>query len=308
MSDHDQRFKTLLYEFLPEFLRLFFPEWAERFDCATAEWLDKEAFPDPPQGQRREIDLVARVATRQPIPPQRPGRRESTAALIHIEIEAEDRVALLRGRIYDYHKYLSDRHGLPVLSIGLYLRVGLDGVGVDRFLETFLDFPQTDFRFLYAGLPALDAERYVAGENLLGVALAALMRIPAGRRPGVKAEALRRIQACTENVWRKYLLWECVPLAEDEQQAFDRLLDSEPFQGVKVMATATWYEQARREGFLDVIRPQLEERFGPLSPAVLTQLETIPLDRLAEIGRAVLKAKSLQELGLEGNGQGDQGS
>jgi hypothetical protein len=32
MADHDQRFKTLLESFFPEFMRLFFPEWADRFD------------------------------------------------------------------------------------------------------------------------------------------------------------------------------------------------------------------------------------------------------------------------------------
>src|SRR5947209_2585097 len=60
MIDHDQRFKNLLHEFLPEFFQLFFPSWAERFDFAQIEWLDKEAFPDPPQGERRSLDLVAK--------------------------------------------------------------------------------------------------------------------------------------------------------------------------------------------------------------------------------------------------------
>jgi hypothetical protein len=32
MADHDQRFKSLLLEFFPDFLRLFFADWAGRFD------------------------------------------------------------------------------------------------------------------------------------------------------------------------------------------------------------------------------------------------------------------------------------
>lgn len=55
MTDHDQRFKTLLKELLPEFFELFFAEWAARFDFSTVEWLDKEVFPDPPEGQRRVL-------------------------------------------------------------------------------------------------------------------------------------------------------------------------------------------------------------------------------------------------------------
>jgi hypothetical protein len=37
MDDHDQRFKTLLREFLPEFFDGFFPEWAPRFDFTCTE-------------------------------------------------------------------------------------------------------------------------------------------------------------------------------------------------------------------------------------------------------------------------------
>ena len=51
MDDHDQRFKTLLREFLPEFFELFFPEWAARFDFSSTEWLEQEAFLDPPGGE-----------------------------------------------------------------------------------------------------------------------------------------------------------------------------------------------------------------------------------------------------------------
>lgn len=32
MDDHDQRFKALLREFLPELFSCFFPEWAPKFD------------------------------------------------------------------------------------------------------------------------------------------------------------------------------------------------------------------------------------------------------------------------------------
>ena len=61
MTDHDQRWKTLLREFLDEFFRRFFPEWAELLDFSQVEWLDKEVFPDPPEGRRRALDLPVRL-------------------------------------------------------------------------------------------------------------------------------------------------------------------------------------------------------------------------------------------------------
>ena len=54
---HDQRFKTLVVEFSREFLTLFFPEWAERFDFGEITWLTQEVFPVPPQGERRALIL-----------------------------------------------------------------------------------------------------------------------------------------------------------------------------------------------------------------------------------------------------------
>jgi hypothetical protein len=73
VHDHDQRFKTHLQEFFGDFLRLFFAAWAERFDCDLMEWLDKEVFPDPPEGSRQILDLVAKLPTRQSVAGQRPG-------------------------------------------------------------------------------------------------------------------------------------------------------------------------------------------------------------------------------------------
>jgi hypothetical protein len=53
MADHDQRFKSLLKEFLAEFFELFFAEWYHRFDFSGVVWLEQELFLDPPQGKNR---------------------------------------------------------------------------------------------------------------------------------------------------------------------------------------------------------------------------------------------------------------
>src|SRR2546429_1534638 len=99
MMDHDQRFKVLIQEFFVEFLLLFFAAWAERFDCSAVEWLDKEVFPDPPEGPRRTLDLVGKLPARQPVRGQRSGEPEQWLALVHIEMESPGRAAPLRGRM-----------------------------------------------------------------------------------------------------------------------------------------------------------------------------------------------------------------
>ena len=193
--DHDQRFKTLIRTFFQDFLLLFFHAWAERLDAKAVEWLDKEIFPDPPDGARRILDLVAKLPTRQEVDGQRPDESKEWLALVHIEIESPDKAAPLRPRMFDAYVQLRRRHRLPVLPIGLYLRVGLDGIGIDVYEEHFWELRPVHFEYLYVGLPALDAVEYVQGTNWLGVALAALMKIPKDRVAWLGAEALRRIQA-----------------------------------------------------------------------------------------------------------------
>jgi hypothetical protein len=51
--DHDQRLKVLLKEFFEAFFQCFFPAWATRFEFTAIDWLDKELFLAPPQGEKR---------------------------------------------------------------------------------------------------------------------------------------------------------------------------------------------------------------------------------------------------------------
>jgi hypothetical protein len=48
--DHNQRFKSLLKTFFAEFFQAFSPAWADRFDFSGVDWLEQEAFTDPPRG------------------------------------------------------------------------------------------------------------------------------------------------------------------------------------------------------------------------------------------------------------------
>src|SRR3954454_7470232 len=85
--DHDQRLKVLLKEFFEAFFRCFFPAWADRFEFHDIDWLGKELFLAPPQGEKRQLDLVARVKLRPGAPPPRAGITD-LVALVHVELES----------------------------------------------------------------------------------------------------------------------------------------------------------------------------------------------------------------------------
>jgi hypothetical protein len=298
MAEHDQRFKALLREFLGDFLELFFPERAAGLDLKHVEWLDKEFFINPPQGDVLLLDLVARLPVR--------AAGQAALALLHIEVESREAVTAIRRRMFDYYSVLRRDHKGPIMPIAVYLRVGRDGIGVENYTENFGELEVLRFQYLYVGLPALEAERYVAGRNWLGVALAALMRVPPSRKVWLRVEALRRILLeCRENDYRRLLLQECVEaylqLNEEEQQQFEQLLHTEPYKEIEPMMVTTFEKgiaKGREEGRREVARLLLERKFGPLSAGVAARLAAWPAERLDELILAVNDAPSLHALGL----------
>ena len=131
-------------------------------------------------------------------------------ALVHVEIESRNSTMAFRPRMFEYYVQLRRDTGLPVLPIALFLRVGLDGIGWDAYEEHFWEQRVLRFGYAYVGLPALDGETYATGENLLGVALSALMRHAGRRRAELHAEGLKRIAESGENDYRRFLLAECL--------------------------------------------------------------------------------------------------
>jgi hypothetical protein len=154
--DHDQRFKNLIKVFFGDFLLLFFKDWAARLAVAAVEWLDKEIFSEPPDGLRQILDLVGKLPTKEVAPGQRAGEPDKWLALVHIEIESPDKVAPLRPRMFDAYVQLRRQYRLPVLPIGIFLRVGLNGIGIDVYEESFWELRPVRFgTFMWACRPSM---------------------------------------------------------------------------------------------------------------------------------------------------------
>jgi hypothetical protein len=307
-ADHDQRLKVLIKEFFEAFFFAFFPDWAERFEFDAIDWLDKELFLAPPQGERRQLDLVARLRLRPDAPPPRAGVSD-LVALVHLEVESRASAVAFRPRMFEYYIQLRRDTGLPVLPIALFLRVGLDGKGWDAYEEHFWDRRVVRFEYAYIGLPGMEGEPFATGENLLGVALSALMRLPVERRAELHAEGLKRIAGSGENDYRRFLLAECLEayadLDESQKERVQELLHAEAYREVEPLMKTT-YERGIEDGIERGIAQgerraalrQMEFRFGPLSAEVKQQVEALARDALARLQIELLKAQSLEELRL----------
>ena len=62
-------------------------------------------------------------------------------------------------------------------------------------------------------------------------------------------------------------------------------------------------ERGRTEEARRLLRLLLEEKFGPLSPGVIERLNGMSREAIEQVLRAVIKASSLRELGLENDNE-----
>ena len=311
--DHDQRFKKLIRDFFAEFFALFFADWLDLFDLSAVTWLEQEISPEP-AGTRNILDLVARVRCRRPLPGWHDDAATECLLVVLIEIESADNTTSIRARLPRYAWTLRSKLDLPVLPVVLFLKVGLDGIGVETHERRIGALVAERMDFLYVGLPALDAVQYVEGDNWLGVALSALMRIPRDRVAWLGAEAMRRLQLAPLTGQQKHALWECVeaylPLNDEQWRELEGLLETETFSEVKAVNLTTFEkglmkgealgiqkgrEEGKMEGRIENLLGLIELKFGPLDPAATEKITSSLASRaqLQAVQKKFLDASSL---------------
>jgi len=294
-SLHDQVFKDLIGRFLPDFLTLVAPEPAGRLDLSDWKLLDKEVFTDWPKGRRRDLDFLAGV----------PLAGGGGTALVHVEIEARSRRDV-GFRLARYHMQIRLRHGRPVLPILVCLRGGKPGIHFESMIGAELGPEIVRFNYYSFGLARSRAEEYLAKDQPLAWALAALMKRPRSMsRAEHKMACLRRINAAPLDGLSNFLLANCVEtylqLTGRDAEEMKVLEAQGGTEEVRVMRRKlTWAEQIFEEGVRKTLLRQLGLRFGPLSDEVKRRVEEIhSVERLNLMADQILVARSLEEMGLQ---------
>ena len=286
-------------------------------------FLDKEMFSDAPGNRRRELDLLARV----------PSREVSGSFLfIHVEVEARASKEMAR-RLRGYRAQIQARHDGTLLSIVVFIRRGRPGVRVETLAED-LAGPEIDsFRYVAFGVAGCSAAEYLKRPEPLAWALAALMDPGPWSRAELKAACLRRIAKLDPAGEASYLLVNCVEmylqLTPGEEAESSSLWRRERTE-VRAMAMM-WMEKLREEGLEKgkkegrkegrkeglregrkegreeglrqgakrVLLDLLGKRFGPLPEGVRQRVEEIAsTDRLSRLAQRALSARSLEEMGI----------
>lgn len=293
MAPHDPLFKSLLRTFFAGFLRLVAPDLAARLDLSTPVFLDKEFVSTTPPRTHGLVDLLARVPL---------GTKTDRFLLVHIEVEARARRGM-GNRLRDYHRAIQARHEDPILSIVVYLKGGQQGI-CEQALDGDLTAPGlTSFRYLSFGLSHCPAAEYLAKPEPVAWALAALMNEGAWSRAEQKRACLTRISESPLNHAERFELANCVEtylqLTPEEAGEFSLLGTSGTRRTRTMLYRMTWADQMKRDGALAILETQIEDRFGSIPDEMKLRLGRIrSIDRLRRLARKLLKAQSLQDLGL----------
>ncbi|MCP4589618.1 MAG: hypothetical protein GY842_02630, partial [bacterium] len=166
-KQHDLVFKILLRHFFADLLELTEPQFAERVDLTSVEFLDKETFSDFPTGLRREADLVARLTSKD---------GEGRIVLVQTEVEGEFG-SQMDERGFHYYLYLRGKYQVPVLLIVVFLRGGRgESLTVRQYVDRAEGVEVCRFRYLAFFLAHSRAERFVELRQALAPGLAALMK------------------------------------------------------------------------------------------------------------------------------------
>lgn len=295
---HDRIFKEFLHRFLPEFLRLFFPEEAARLDFRTLTFLDQELLINLPEQVLRVPDFVAEVLTLD---------GESEAILVHVEVEGRDRRSLAQ-RMFEYYSLLRILRQKKVLPLALVLQPQAGGLGWQVYQETLFGRTLLEFHYGQVGLRDLHSEDYLGQQNPVAATLAALMQ-PAHLHPAeVKLAGLQGVIASDLTEGDKLFLIDVIETYLPREQL--------PDAGAKIMemiveTELTWGERHQLKGKLEgelegeikgkieILLRMLRHKFGLLPEAFVQELTAIDdPDVLDELSDQVLTAVTLNDITL----------
>jgi len=190
-----------------------------------------------------------------------------------------------------------------VLTLVLYLHGGPPGLRHAEHVERAMGAEICRFRYRSFGLSRLPAEDCLARPEPLAWALASLMRPRSGDRRALRRACLARIAGARRlSDSLRFRLFECVAnyleLDGGAEEEFEALLPAEAGEEAREMAR-TLRQALIDEGMREVLRRQIERRFGPLPQRISSQLDAIRSTKeLEALAERVIQARSLAELGL----------
>lgn len=293
ITSHDRIFKEFLHRFLPDFMRLFFPDEAARLNFATLTFLDKELIINLPRQKLRITDLMAQVKT---------WLGEPETIIVHVEVEGRQKQTVPQ-RMFEYYGLARLLYHQPVLPLALLLQPQTGGLHWHNYKETLFGHELVRFRYGQVGLRDLPADEYIKREDPVAAALSVMMK------PGVKLRgrarwvklaelkitALLKVNESDLTIGDKQFLMSMVEtyLPNESLPVDIRGEVMEALADVELM----WHERIEQKGKKEIILRLLQRKFGRLPDRIVQKVQAITSpDVLEQLVDQAVMADSLAEI------------
>jgi hypothetical protein len=294
--DHDQLFKELLSTFFVEFIELFLPNVAEIMDRDSITFLPQEYFTDLITGDRKIIDLLAKVRLR-----NQEASEQEAFFLIHLENQSFSEADFAQ-RVFFYFAKLHQEYRLPIYPVVIFSFDQPKRPEVSQYQVTLADQEILRFNFTAIQLNQLSWRDFLNQPNPIAAALMAKMQIQPSDRPKVKAECLRLLATLKLDPARTRLISGFVDtyltLNVTEEQTFQTELDKMGLnKEERVMEIVTsWMRTGMRNEAEKLVLRQLNRRFGPIETEIEQQIQALSIDRVEDLSDALLDFSDRSQL------------
>lgn len=303
ITSHDRIFKEFLHRFLPDFLRLFFPDEAARLNFATLTFLDKELIINLPRQKLRITDLMAQVKT---------WLGEPETIIIHVEVEGRQKQTVPQ-RMFEYYGLARLLYRQPVLPLALLLQPRAGGLHWHNYKETLFGHELVRFRYGQVGLRDLPADEYIKRDDPVAAALSVMMK-PGLKLRGrarwvklaeLKITALLKVNESDLTIEDKQFLMSMVEtyLPNESLPVDIRGEVMEALADVELM----WHERIEQKGVEKGIQQRTQElilrllrkKFGRVPEVVVQKVQAMnDVDLLEQLFDEALMADTLAEIKL----------
>lgn len=286
MIAHDRLFKELITTFFWEFLELFLPEVLQYIERDTLTFLSQEVFTDVTEGEKREVDLLAKVKF----------QGEDSFFLIHIENQAYSQVEFTR-RMFHYFARLDEKYRLPIYPVVIFSFDEPLRKESNRYSVSFPDRNVLDFSFVSIQLNRLNWRDFLQQPNPVASALMAKMNIATSDRPKVKLECLRMLVTLKLDPARTQLISGFVDsylkLNQLEEASFNTELKANNLvEEEQVMEIVTsWMEKGIEQGInreTNLVIRMLKHRVGDIPNDLESRVRSLDIDTIEALGVALL--------------------
>lgn len=287
-TSHDRLFKEFLERFLPDFLRLFFPEEAARLDFSTLHFPRQELLVNVPRQLLRITDVVGEVKTL---------AGEPELIIVHVEIEGNDPKPLPK-RMFDYYALMRILQDKAVLPIALVFAYGVGGLKWRTYQEKLWGRELVRFRYGQVGLRSLDSDEYLSQNNPIAATLAVLMKRRGRSKAQVKLAALQTVVNSNLTEGDKLFLINMVETYLPQQEVFDAREEiMQALQAIEQTWMEKLVEKGHQQGMRTLVLLMLSSKFGPLPQAIVDQLNAIDDTAIfANLSQQLLTATRLEEI------------